>query len=396
MTAIYAIIRDAITRELRFIQEDIKISDTVTDYQLSQGFDYAVSLSDAYCSSLPNIPVQKVAGTRTLRKEAYAMICTIKHIQDKYDVIAISHRYGGFTHFDWNFGDNVTFHIYTNFGFGRKSDFNSTFRYKNIVLAPYSYYVKYRYSTYASVVSCTNAYKLDYSQWYIVMKDCLDFYNAVVMGKDNYIFNWLNSQLSQMVSGLEEFVDKYSYSLGEEFANNHVSSYTSLSGDDFWVVKSKKICNSLQFVENIKVLPVQVDSKKYIQRLENLCNNFKPKLENKIAETNIQIEETQQYLDILMSNEDYQLYSILKDKYYYSKGWYNDHFRMCWFLLHLLKRFEPDYKLEEIKSRLATLKEHIAKTNEVSVQLSRLKNLHSSLNGDLSKMNDYIESLREK
>lgn len=343
-----------------------------------------------------NIPVQEVAGTRALRKEAYGMICTIKYIQDKYDVIAISHRYGGFTHFDWNFGDNVTFHIYTNFGFGRNSDFTSTFRYRNIVLAPYSYYVKYRYSTYASVVSCTNAYKLDYSQWYIVMKDCLDFYNAVVMGKDNYIFNWLNSQLSQMVSGLEDFVDKYSYSLGEEFANNHVSSYTNVSGDDFWIVKSKKICNSLQFIENIKILPIQIDSEKYIQRLKILCKNFKPKLENKIAETNIQIEETQQYLDILMSNEDYQLYSILKDKYYYSKGWYNDHFRMCWFLLHLLKRFEPDYKLEEIKSHLATLKEHIAKTNEVSAQLSRLKNLHSSLNGDLSKMNDYIESLREK
>lgn len=53
MTAIYAIIRDAMTGELSFIQEDIKISDTVTDYQLSQGFDYAVSLSNAYCSSLP-------------------------------------------------------------------------------------------------------------------------------------------------------------------------------------------------------------------------------------------------------------------------------------------------------------------------------------------------------
>lgn len=396
MTTIYAIIRDAETHNLRMIQEPVDQDIDVTDYQLSRGFDYAVSLYDAFRHDLPCIPVEDVWRTRMERRNAYAMQCTINQIKEKYDVIAFSHRHGGFTHFDWNFGDNVTFHIYSNFGYGRSSDFNSTFQYKNIVLAPYSYYVKYRYSTYASVVSCTNAYKLEYNQWYIVMKDCLDFYNAVVSGKDNFIFNWLNSQLSQMISGLESFVDICSYNFGEEFANNRVSSYTNVSGDDFWIVKSNKICNSLQFLENIKILPVQVDSKGYIRRLERLCSSFKPKLEAKITATSTQIDEIQQDLDILKSNKDYQLYSKLKDKYYISKGWYSNHFRMCWFLLHLLKRFEPNYRLDEIKNHFIPLKEHITKIDKTSAQLSSLRILHSLLDYELSKMNEYLETPRKE
>ena len=185
MTTVYAIIRDAETHNLRMIQEPVDQDIDVTDYQLSRGFDYAVSLYDAFRHDLPCIPVEDVWRTRMERRNAYAMQCTINQIKEKYNVIAFSHRYGGFTDFDWEFGNNVTFHIHSNFGFGRSSEFYSRFKYKNIILAPYSYYVKYRYSTYASVVSCTNAYELEYDQWSFVMKDCLDFYNAVVHGKDN-------------------------------------------------------------------------------------------------------------------------------------------------------------------------------------------------------------------
>ncbi len=393
MTTIYAIIRDAETHNLRMIQEPVDQDVDVTDYQLSQRFNYAISLSDSYCSEYPRIPVEDVWKTRMGRQNAYAMQCTINQIKEKYNVIAFSHRYGGFTHFDWNFGDNVTFHIYSNFGYGRNSDFNSTFKYKDIVLAPYSYYVKYRYSTYASVVSCTNAYELEYDQWSLVMKDCLDFYNAVVHGKDNYIFDWLNNQLSQMISGLESFLDISSYNFGEMLLNNRVSSYANVSGDDFWKVKSEKICNSLQFIENIKILPVQVDSKGYIRRLERLCSSFKPKLEAKITATSTQIDEIQQDLELLKSNKDYELYSKLKDKYYYSKGWYKNNFRMCRFLLHILKRFDPNYKIDEIRNHFIPLKEHITQIDETSAHLSSLKYFHTSLCSDLSKMNGYLDAL---
>lgn len=394
MTTIYAIIRDVETHNLRMIQEPVNQNIDVTDYQLSRGFDYAKSLSDPYCSEFPCIPVEDVWKTREDRKKAYAMQCTINQIKEKYNVIAFSHRYGGFTHFDWNFGDNVTFHIYSNFGYGRNSDFNSKFQYKDIVLAPYSYYVKYRYSTYVSVVSCTYAYELKYDQWSHVMKDCLDFYNAVVHGKDNYIFDWLNNQLSQMISGLESFLDISSYNFGEMLSNNNrVSSYANVSGDDFWIVKSQKICNSLQFIENIKILPVQVDSKGYIRRLERLCSSFKPKLEAKITATSTQIVEIKQDLELLKSNKDYKLYSKLKDKYYNSKGWYKNNFRMCWFLLHILKRFDPNYKIDEIRNHFIPLKEHITKIKETSDHLLSLKSFHTFLCSNLSKMNGYLDDL---
>ena len=162
MPYVYAIIRDKDDDlHLRLIQENIPWSTDVSPYELARYFDYAISLSDPYCSCIPETTPDKIGAMKSYRIKAYSMELTINKIQRENDVVAISHRYGGFTHFDWDFGEDVSFHIYTNFGYGSVSDFTSTFMYKEIVLAPYSYYVKYKDSTFATVVRCTNCYNLD-------------------------------------------------------------------------------------------------------------------------------------------------------------------------------------------------------------------------------------------
>jgi len=395
MIRIYAIVRDKASDNLKMIQELVEVPLNIDDVQLSRNFNYSTNLSDTYCSYLPAIPVKQVAGTRTYRAEAFVLETATKRIRNEYDVVAISHRYGGYTHFDWNFGDDITFHIYTNFGYGSVSEFNSTFKYKGIILAPYSYYVKYKNSDYASVVRCTYSYELRYDQWRDVMQDCLDFYNAVVQGYENYIFDWLNSQLSQMLSGLEDFIDRNSCKLGSSFRNNRVSSYTEVYDDDFWIIKSKKICYSLKFVDNIKALPGHTCSDDYIERLVGICRKFKPKLEAKIEFTNSLIKEVEKEVDSLCSNKDYQLYLLLKKKYYYSRRWNVNKYRRYWFLLHLLKRLKPDYRLEEIRPRCRSLEERIEKVDKAKEKLCSLHKLYSTLNDSLLQMNDDMNNLKK-
>ncbi len=393
MPYIYAIIRDNGTDHLRIIQDYYSLPSNVSDKKLSEHYNYAFSLSDAFCSCLPIIPIKALnSATRNYRLDAIALKEARNKTLKEYDVVAMSHRYGGWTHIDWNFGENISFHIYTNFGYGCQSVFNSTFKYKDIVLAPYSYYVKYKNSTFATVVNCTNNYHLDYSEWKNVMKDCLEFYNAVVNGKEHYIFNWIETHLSEMVVGLERFVNCACFTFYDETLNNHVTSTTTLTGDDFWIIKSRKIANSLEFAENIKVLPKQIDSEKYIKRIYAVCENFTVKLVEKINSTQLLLSKENETLKTLEESGYYPLYSKIHNKYYYKKEWYlySRVFKKTWFLMHLLKRINPVFDLKEIREHLKCLKEQIDEVTKLKNKINTTEFLLKTLTADNKIMAEYM------
>ena len=395
MEYIYAVIKDKESKKLNLIKSPIEKckcdEETLCGY-----FDYATDLQDAYCSCISPIEVEFLRYNyiiRGIRQDAYNMQEAIKKVRENNNIVAHSHRYGGFTHFDWNFGENVTFHIYTNFGYGSNSDFNSTFKYKNTILAPYSYYVKYRNSDYASVVSCTHQYRLKYEEWYQVMKDCLEFYNAIVNKEEKYVFEWIDNQLSIMVAGLEEFVNCNEYHFFDEKWNYRVSKMALITEDDFWAVKSKKIANSLAFVENIKILPIQINNQSYIDRLVNLCKKFDPLLNDKIIKTRNIVKIKEMQLEFLKNNDDYRIYDRIKEKYYWKKQWYisANQFKMIWFLMHFSKRFNYKYDKSNIRERIILLKKRIDDVNKAKSDLEREKTFLSNLEKNLEIMKHHIE-----
>lgn len=393
MPYVYAIIREDDNLHLRLIKKNISKPQNISNNVLAKYFNYAISLSEAYCSCLPQTTPNKIGLMKKHRMDAFAMETTIKKIQSEHNVVAISHRYGGFTHFDWDFGENITIHIYTNFGYGNASDFTSTFKYKDIILAPYSYYVKYKNSTFASVVRCTNSYYLDYDEWYKVMTDCLAFYNAIIRGNETYIFNWLNNHLSTMITGLERFITLNCYNFYDAYENNHVSKMAFVSGDDFWIIKAKKIARSIEFIENIKVLPVEIDTKNYINRLLTLWNSFLPKLEEKIIKTKKLLNEEKSYLQVLKESGDYPLYNKLYNKYYWKKSWYQpeNNLKMIWFLMHLLKRINPQYNVKEIRTHFSPLNSLIEKVNAQTNKVSNITFLYESLKEEFEFMQNQME-----
>ena len=76
------------------------------------------------------------------------------------------------------------------------------------------------------------------------MQDCLSFYNAIAEKNEVYLVNWLNSQLSTMVGGLEDIMNTNSYVFfNSKYNYLRVSSYAELDKDDFWLIKSRKIAH---------------------------------------------------------------------------------------------------------------------------------------------------------
>lgn len=389
MPFIHAIIREKETGKLKYVKEQYNYAH-VEDSVLCDFFNYATSLSDAYCSCLPEIPVKSLnREERSERQDAYLMQQALNEFKAKNDVVAFSHRYGGFTHFDWNFNDDITFHIYTNFGFGRMSDFNVTFMYKDVKLTPYSYYVKYRSSDYASVVRCTYQYYLKFEEWSHVMSDCLTFYEAIVTGNENHIFRWIKEQIEAMIDGLNKILNSSFYTFYEERHNvNRVSERATLTNDDFWIVKAEKIANSLLFIKNLEVLPMQVEADKYSTRLLEIAKTFVPMLSDKISSVQKKVSIEEFNLQSLKEEGDYPLYIRIWEKHYYKKRWYysSNKFSMIRFLMKLLRRLYPQYCLVEVKQRLKALDALIKKIDDATSKLNIQKRLLNSLEESFSTL----------
>ena len=226
------------------------------------------------------------------------------------------------------------------------------------------------------------------------MTDCLNFYDAIVKKNYNYVFTWLDKQLNEMVSGLERLIDRSSAVFWDESINkSHASKFATITGDDFWFVKSKKIAYSLDFISNISSLPVEIDTALYTKRILLLCKKFQPKLIVKIEEVsklyNIQLNK----LSKLKESEDYPLYYKLYKKYYHKRRWYKSSFKMIYFLLHLKERINLTLSCKEIRIRIAKLKKLKENISNLESEMNSTKYLLDQLNEDNNNINNYFENI---
>lgn len=183
---IYGIIKENGVNGLRKVSYPIKELFPISDYELCKSHEYATSFYSVYCDSLCSIDIKQLASNENARNIRKAAVCfehSTKKFEERYGdrIVAMSHRRGGWYGINWKFNDDISFNINTNFGFGSCSYFYAIFMYKDIILAPYSFYIKYKNSTFASVTRCTYQYSLEYKSWDSVMTDCLNFYDAIAL-----------------------------------------------------------------------------------------------------------------------------------------------------------------------------------------------------------------------
>ena len=314
---IYAIIRNP-NNMLELKVFPVELQKEPSDGELCEGHDYAISLSSAYCSYLPKIPEDKLSvyTNRKERREAIAHKQTRDRINKRYDVVAISHRLGGWTSFEWEYNPDITFEICSNFGYGWSSYFHTRFYYKGIQLTPYSEYIRYRYAGYATIMRYTYTYSLVYSQWKKLMEDTLTFYNAVYRNQEHQIFKWIKSHLTEMINGLERLL----YHSVFYFYDNDSQKY-KVEGNDLIFIKAEKISGAIDFISNIKELPTQVSPHEYISCLENIFNSFimyaareENKFKNEIQNKHSRISDINSEWGVLA-------YDRLYKKHWYKDAW---------------------------------------------------------------------------
>lgn len=395
---IYGIIKENGVNGLRKVSYPIKELFPISDYELCKSHEYATSFYSAYCDSLCSIDIKQLASNENARNIRKAAVCfehSTKKFEERYGdrIVAMSHRRGGWYGINWKFNDDISFNINTNFGFGSCSYFYAIFMYKDIILAPYSFYIKYKNSTFASVTRCTYQYSLEYKSWDSVMTDCLNFYDAIVKKNYNYVFTWLDKQLNEMVSGLERLIDRSSAGFWDESINkSHASGFATISGDDFWLVKSKKIAYSLDFIRNISSLPAVIDTGLYAKRILLLCKKFQPKLIVKIEEVSKLYDIQLNKLSELKESGNYPLYDKLYKKYYYERRFYKSDFKIIHFIL-LIKRISPTLSWKERRISFAKFKKQKKDISNLESEMKRTKYLLDQLKEDNNNINNYFENV---
>lgn len=395
---IYGIIKENGVNSLRKVSYPIKEFFPISDYELCKSHEYATIFYSAYCDSLCSIDIKQLASNENARNIRKAAVCfehSTKKFEERYGdrIVAMSHRRGGWYGINWKFNDDISFNINTNFGFGSCSYFYAIFMYKDIILAPYSFYIKYKNSTFASVTRCTYQYSLEYKSWDSVMTDCLNFYDAIVKKNYNYVFTWLDKQLNEMVSGLERLIDRSSAGFWDESINkSHASGFATISGDDFWLVKSKKIAYSLDFIRNISSLPAVIDTGLYAKRILLLCKKFQPKLIVKIEEVSKLYDIQLNQLSELKEFGNYPLYDKLYKKYYYERRFYKSDFKIIYFIL-LIKRISPTLSWKERRIGFAKFKKQKKDISNLESEMKRTKYLLDQLKEDNNNINNYFENV---
>lgn len=232
----------------------------------------------------------------------------------------------------------------TNFGYGSASYFNLTVVYKGIVIAPYSYLVKYYIANMVELCKFTRAYLVDRDNWKLAFDFVVDFVNQGRTDPENFAKNYIMNEVREMVSGLKRIMqsptselqkmlsDMNRYSLEIKTIDfiynmpNEDKDHFELNRSEFSVVyKAEKISSGLDLLESLSnILSILPDVQNAIDDIKNMNYLVLPEIEPVVSiirdEVNIlqtkvkrfdeQIAEI--YVLLLPLTEKYN--SVLKEK----------------------------------------------------------------------------------
>lgn len=391
---LYAIIKTA-DNKLELKTFPVSLDWEPSNAQLRQHFNYSVNLSDQYSSDLYFLsPTESyvLERTRDSRRKALAFQQTTDRIQREYEVVAISHRKGGWKTFKWNYNDDISFEIYSNFGYGSCSELISRFYYKGNKLTPYSDYVYYRFVNYNQLIHYTYKYELNYSEWFILMNDTLKFYNAVCHNQENEVFRWIRSHLNQMMSGLNKMMTQPSYYF--QRPNNNAICVT---GEELEKIKAYKIGGAVEFVENIKNLPHQINPQEYLSTLNQIFSRYVSYATNKIAELKNNIKDLEKEIDIISTTPAISIYDRLYKWHYYKDNWHHNsnRIKMLRYLLTINRKLPNPIPKQAILSSENEISNQLKNRDNICNDLYKKKELLDSINNAIEKINNYNESQSE-
>ncbi len=366
---IYAIICKNDTEQLSLIKYPVRLNYTPTDYQLRSGHNYSPNLSDQYSDCLRPLRYNEAIRDEGIRKKAIAFNDSIREVKDTYDVVAHSHRYGGWLTIPWKYNEDIKVEVATNFGYGSCSYMLVRFYYKDLQLTPYSNYIKYRYAGFSEIIRYTFGYKVEYQSWEKLMIDTINFYNAITLNKEHEIFEWLKNHLDNLLSGLCELSNASTcYAIASTI---YTEKRESVVGDDLVCLKIEKIVGAIEFLDNFRSLPLQLTPDEYIERLCSIIIGFKPQLILYEKRYKQELEDKTKEVAAISSINDVKVYDSLVESYGSYFEWVSFTSKMQLFRNYIttLRSIKNDISTVEIKQRYNGIKDCLNKRTEAKSRI---------------------------
>ena len=390
---IYAIKRNS-NGKLELVTFPLMLECEPSDYDLRQHFNYSTSLGDQYASDLSyeslNTPGSRYSFnmTRSLRRIALAFQQSSERVMAENDIVAISHRRGGWKTFTWNYNDDISFEVYSNFGYGSCSELITRFFYKGIQLTPYSDYIKYRFANFSQLIHYTYNYRLEYSEWRKLMTDTLVFYNAVCDNQENEVFRWVKSHLDQMMDGLNRLLTQSSY-----YFHRPNGPSECVSGDELEEIKAGKIGGAVEFADNINNLPHQINPQEYIGTLNDILDRYSLHAIEKAKALKEYITNLEQHIAQLSKQPVLSIYDRLHNRHYYKDNWYlcSKKNEMLRYLVLLHQRLDKPFSKTEIRDAIKRIPNLLKERDKVRSELFGKKRLLESIQEALQKINQFKE-----
>lgn len=390
---IYAIKRNS-NGKLELVTFPLMLECEPSDYDLRQHFNYSTSLGDQYASDLSyeslNTPGSRYSFnmTRSLRRIALAFQQSSDRVMAENDIVSISHRRGGWKTFTWNYNDDISFEVYSNFGYGSCSELITRFFYKGIQLTPYSDYIKYRFANFSQLIHYTYNYRLEYSEWRKLMTDTLVFYNAVCDNQENEVFRWVRSHLNQMMDGLNRLLTQSSY-----YFHRPNGPSECVSGDELEEIKAGKIGGAVEFVDNIKNLPHQINPQEYISTLHDILDRYSIHAIEKEKALKEYITNLEQHIAQLSKQPVLSIYDRLHKRHYYKDNWHlsSKKIEILRCLLLIYQRLNKPFSKTEIRDVIKQIPNLLKERDKDRSELFGKKRLLESIQEALQKINQFKE-----
>ena len=251
--------------------------------------EYEIELKNKYFQKYQNVIRAYLLNQKTLE------------LQKDNNIKMYSTENIGWTNFVYPINTDVVVSVSTNFGYGKDAYLNLTVKYKNIILIPYSYAIKYKYANFYDLISCTRAYIPKRENWDVAFDFVVDFVNKSMDNPKKFVFETIMHEIEFLMSGLKRLMN----SSEEELRNMYelprddreqttirviqppmeyraIKRIEDIYPSEFITIfKAEKISGALSFVESFeefaKYCPVV---RKYIIQIERYNNLIIPELEN--------------------------------------------------------------------------------------------------------------------
>jgi hypothetical protein len=205
------------------------------------------------------------AAKRYIAAEDYTNACN--SVTTLEDLKIISTESIGWSTFEHRVGSDITFKIYTNFGYGRSAYFRMAMKYKGVDILPYSHVVIYPFANMQDLVRATRSYRAVRENWPLAMDFIVSTANLAQNDEEEFLKVWLKNEVEEMIVGLRTIcaapstmIKRYEESTGREtnylavrnFTADDVQKFMACPSEMETSLKSTKMSGALMFLDNLQ------------------------------------------------------------------------------------------------------------------------------------------------